>query len=101
MTQNIECLNHITCRKLFRKKDYKEICDNPDYELKVDRSCTETYSKEYLFKCGMDNIIIELEFIYAAFPKEELKLDYNELKVKKFTVDKIDISSINFSKLKI
>jgi len=67
-------LNHNSCRKLFKKRKYEESCLTPDYELKVDVKCIDTYAKEYLEKCNMDAVFIDITFIYAAFPTETVKI---------------------------
>jgi len=102
---------------------------NPDKELSVDRTCITGYSKEYLSKCFKESLVYELDFIYAAFPEEIIKIGYTQLcgdlkgnpvtqvnvvqqvsqvpqeipDIAKITFDlsKLDLSKIDFSKIKI
>ena len=128
-------LNHERCRELFKNRECSEIClskidwMNPDKELSVDRTCITGYSKEYLSKCFKESLVYELDFIYAAFPEEIIKIGYTQLcgdlkgnpvtqvnvvqqvsqvpqeipDIAKITFDlsKLDLSKIDFSKIKI
>lgn len=87
----IEVLNHKVCRERFAKRRYEDACERVDYKLEVDRKCYETYSKEYLERCQMDHILNELDFIYAAFPTENLRVD---LSVPKIDFSKLDLSTL-------
>jgi len=100
---DISNLKHHDCRRLFANRDYSEICTKPDYTLEVDRGCIETYSKEYLSKCEMEYLVTELDFIYAAFPIESIKIDYKKLKPEKVEVNLgiLDFQKINIGQLSI
>jgi flap endonuclease-1 len=116
---DVKILNHIRCRELFSCKKSSDICtnkinwDNPT-ELSVDKNCINTYSNSYLSGCKKEDLIHELDFIYAAFPDEIIKLDYSQFiispevltrselgNVTGINLDniKLDLSNIDFSKL--
>jgi hypothetical protein len=92
-------LNHVKCRELFACKDYATICEKPDYKLTIDYDCVNTYSKEYLNKCGFDYLARELDLIYAAFPREHFRINTgipSVVEIPKMNIQ-IDLSKIVLS----
>jgi len=68
--EDISCLNHQICRKLFHTRTLKELCseDKPNYD--VDKLCYETYAETYLINCDMLYVLAEIQMIYPTLPEK-------------------------------
>ena len=73
-------LKHEICRQRFAKRSYIECCELPPpvEKISIDKSCIETYSQDYLFKCNMSHLIPTIKYYYESFP-DPIKLDFNVL----------------------
>ena len=97
----VEMLKYEQCRKMFANRSYSQCCDQPDYQLNIDKNCFNEYSHDYLFKCNMSHVIDILRFVYPNYPIDAVKIDFNILcHDKKEDIDMVKFS-IDMSKLQL
>jgi 5'-3' exonuclease len=66
---NIETLNHLRCREIFSDKTYLQVCEEPDYQLMINKSALSDYGRDYLQSYNVDKWIKPLYDIYSVHPE--------------------------------